>query len=120
MQDLLFNLDSLTEFETNKPFILNEKPSRPSNIDLNMISQIDIEMDLDLIEISRTNFTFFDALSDIGGIQSVLSSLFSILLVVLNYEHLENYMASRLYKLKKVDGHDRAKYKRHFDRSDFF
>ena len=77
-------------------------------------------MELDAILISRVNFTFFDALSDIGGIQSVLGSFFSILLVALNHEHLENYMASRLYKLKKVDGHDRTKYKRHFDRSDFF
>ena len=120
MQDLLINLDGLTEFSTIKPFILNEKPNRPDNRDKYMVSQIVIEMDLDAILISRVNFTFLDALSDIGGIQSLLSSFFSILLMALNYEHLESYMASRLYKLKKVDGHDRTKYKRHFDRSDFF
>ena len=44
---------------------------------------------------------------------------FSSLLAFMNYKNLDNYMSSRLFKIKKTDA-DSVKYERYFDRSFFF
>ena len=62
--------------------------------------EISIEMNLDQKTIARTGYTILDVLSDVGGIQSILISGFGILIGVWNYSNFENYLASRLYKIK--------------------
>ena len=64
---------------------------------------ISIEMNLDINEIKRQNYTAMDYLSDIGGIQSFLLNLFGYILALLQYQHLETYIASKLFKIKKLD-----------------
>ena len=61
---------------------------------------ITIEMDLDLKVISRSGYTILDLISDIGGIQGVLFSSFAILVGIWNHNMIENYLVSKLYKLK--------------------
>ena len=58
-----------------------------------------------------------DLLSDIGGLQGILTAIAISLLSVFNYNHFENYLVSRLYKLAKSDSHDWIKYRRHSDRA---
>ena len=57
-------------------------------------------MDLDLLYEERNNYTVFDMLSDIGGINSIMFSVTFFLLQVINYNHLESYMAAQLFKLQ--------------------
>ena len=60
-----------------------------------------ITLNPDLTVIERTGYTITDLLSDIGGLQGILLSAIAIVLGILNSNHLENYLASKLYK---VDG----------------
>ena len=57
-------------------------------------------MNFDLTVVSRNTYNIFDLLSDIGGIQSILVTFFNLLLRVWNYNHLSNYLVSKLYKYK--------------------
>ena len=55
-------------------------------------------MSADLTLIQRNGYTFLDILSDVGGLQGILISAFSILLLAFNYKQLDSYMATKLYK----------------------
>ena len=58
-------------------------------------------MDLSMREYERKHYTFFDYLSDIGGLTGMLIPVFSIILKIWNYNSFDNYVASRLFKIKK-------------------
>ena len=62
--------------------------------------ELTMEMNLDLAKVSRSGYTFIDVLSDIGGIQGLLISVIVILISILNYNHFDDYMATRLFKAK--------------------
>ena len=55
-------------------------------------------MNLDLKVIQRTGYTVLDILSDVGGIQSILFSGMSLLLSIWNYNYLDSYLISQLFK----------------------
>ena len=74
---------------------------------------------MDRIEIERTAYTILDVLSDCGGILAILISIFQGFIYVINYNHFDTFMASRLFKLKKEDD-NQVDYKSYFDRSNFF
>ena len=63
-----------------------------------------IEMDRDLIGISRSGYTFLDVLSDVGGLQGILLSFCFMLIMIWNHNNFDNYLASRLFKLKVNSG----------------
>ena len=54
----------------------------------------------------RNSYTVLDVLSDTGGMQSIIGSAISIWIGIWNYNHFENFMASKLYKIghKKKPG----------------
>ena len=52
---------------------------------------------MDLTVIERSGYTLIDLLSDVGGIQGLLLTIFGTLLNVWNYKFLENYIASQLF-----------------------
>ena len=56
-------------------------------------------MNLDLRVIQRTSYTLFDILSDVGGIQGILISGISVLLNIWNYNYLDSYLVSQLFKI---------------------
>lgn len=76
-----------------------------------------IEMNPDQFVIMRNSYTVFDFLSDIGGIYSIFVAIFGSLLTLFNYNHFDTYMASRLFKIQKVDADSHTRF---FDKSDFF
>ena len=57
-------------------------------------------MNLDLLTIQRTYYSLLDVLADIGGLFSIALETFAIILVILNYQHLENYMSVNLFMLE--------------------
>lgn len=56
---------------------------------------------MDLTEISfREGYTLYDWFSDIGGIQSILISIIAIFVSTWNYRYMDNFLVSKLFKLK--------------------
>ena len=69
----------------------------------------------------RESYTFLDLLSDVGGIQGILISTFNMMLTLLNYKYFDQFMASKLYKIKREDAHELRQQKLdYFQQSDFF
>ena len=62
---------------------------------------ITFERNMDLIVISRDGYSLLDWISDIGGIQGILISTVAILLGFWNYNYLDNFIVSKLYRLEK-------------------
>ena len=62
-------------------------------------------MNLDLTVIQREGYTLLDLLSDVGGLQGILISAFSLLLGCWNHNYMESYIASKVYKVVS-DGDD--------------
>ena len=58
-----------------------------------------IEMNMNLKMVARDGYTILDFLSDIGGILGLLVSGITYILVLWNYNHFENFMVTRLFKL---------------------
>ena len=82
-------------------------PMRPYEEKDNNIMDIDIQMNPDLTIIERKGYQISDFLSDLGGMEAFLYSIFSVVLSFLNYDHFNRHMASRLYKLKSdINVHD--------------
>ena len=50
--------------------------------------------------IARYGYTILDYFSDIGGMKEFLISGFMLLIMISNFENLDTYMVTRLYKLK--------------------
>ena len=77
-----------------------------------------IEMNLDLLKYERRVSTLSDLMSDVGGFFGLLIMFGSVFSKLWNFNSFENYLVSRLYKIKKpseklTDG------TAYFDKSDF-
>ena len=58
-------------------------------------------MDLSKLVYQRTVYTGFDLLSDIGGLGGMLMLIFAILVGIWQFQSFDNYMVSRLFKIRK-------------------
>ncbi len=58
---------------------------------------LSIEMSQNLTRVERSGYTFLDWLADIGGMQGILITFFSIFVNFFNGNLLDNYLVSRLY-----------------------
>ena len=75
-------------------------------------------MDLDVMHYERHVYTIFDMLSDLGGLIGILTSVFAVFNAWWNYQAFENFMASRLFKVRKPAEDIRADMD-YFDKSDY-
>ena len=64
---------------------------------------ITVELNLDRKFIIRKSYSFLDLLSEVGGIIGILMVFFSPVVSCFNYNNFDNYMVSRLFKVKKID-----------------
>ena len=64
-----------------------------------VVTDVTIEMNMNLKMVARDGYTILDFLSDIGGILGLLVSGITYILVLWNYNHFENFMVTRLFKL---------------------
>ena len=71
----------------------------PDNIHLS----VTLEMNLNRMEYSRSRYTAFDLLSDVGGLKGMFAELFVLFLAAWNFNAVDNYMVSRLFKMKAKD-----------------
>ena len=64
---------------------------------------ITFELDLDRKFIMRKCYSILDLLSEVGGMLGILMVFLSSVVSCFNFNNFDNYMVSRLFKIKKVD-----------------
>ena len=64
---------------------------------------ITFELDLNRKFIMRKCYSSLELLSDLGGIIGFLMLVFSSVVICFNYNNFDNYMVSRLFKVKKLE-----------------
>ena len=93
MQDKHIDLDEVTLLRDSTIFSLSLLPARSYEHDLDVQMSISIEMNRDLMTLSRTGYTPLDVLSDIGGMQSMIMSMMALFVGIWNHSHFDNFMA---------------------------
>ena len=96
-----FNFDALTKLNFKTLFRMDQNYIMPYERDAEVQTDVTFERNMDLTVISRDGYTVLDYISDIGGIQGILISFIAIILSLWNYNYLDNYMVSMLYKIDK-------------------
>ena len=94
-------LDDLTLLPFEDLFTLNKHNLLPYEKPDNVWISVTIEMDLSLIHYERTLYTFFELLSDVGGLSGILVTIFTVVVSIWNFNSFENLMVSNLFKIKK-------------------
>lgn len=100
LQDKMINLDDLTELADSRIFKLDQLPTKSYEKDFDTQMDITIEMNRNQLVIARDGYTVLDYFSDIGGMQSMMINGCSIILVMWNYNHLDNFLVTKLYRKK--------------------
>ena len=118
LQDGEINLDDFTEMEDETIFKLEQQPVKPYEKDYDVQVDFTVEMNLDQVVIARTRYTWLDWMADIGGMQGLLMSGIAYLLTIWNFNHFDNYMVTRLYKMEKADA-DKQAFESFWSRSRF-
>ena len=62
---------------------------------------ISFEQDLNLNVIERVNYSFLDFLSDVGGLNAVITTVSMVFLSMLNYNKLNVHVVQQLYKFNQ-------------------
>ena len=92
-------MDEWTKLERQDLFKPIEQTVRPYEESDNTWFCITFEMDLSRTEFDRSRYTFFDLLSDVGGLSGMLASIFAIMMSIWNRNALDNYLVTRLFKI---------------------
>ena len=79
---------------------MDSLPRRSYEDDYEVQMAITIEMNLNKKTLIRSSYYVIDVLSDIGGISGIMMSFFAIILSIWNYNHFDNYMVSKLFKMR--------------------
>ena len=94
-------------------FSLVEQKVLPYEQPDNTWLSITIEMDLARVEYSRFRYTFLDLLANFGGFIGIWGKLFAFFMGAWNYNALDNYMVSRLYRMRTKEESERIIAKKH-------
>lgn len=92
-------LGPVTMIDLQDLFRLEQKEKMPYEHSDNVWVSVTIEMSLHVLNYDRYVYTLFDMLSDIGGLSGILFSSVFVLMKLWNYNNLENYLISRLFRI---------------------
>ena len=92
LQDEYLDLDEITRLEDASIFSLKALPARPYNFDDDISQNISIEMNLDLIRISRSVYSGLDLLAEIGGFQAAVGTIITAFLALLPGQSIDDYL----------------------------
>ena len=91
-------------------FQLEKMPALPYEKDDNVQISVTIQRNLDKKQLYRFSYTFFDFLSDIGGLINILLIAISSFVFAFNTHRFDNIMVGKLFKEKdEGDGRDGEK-----------
>ena len=96
-------LDEITKIGIDNLFRMNGLSAMPYEKPDNTWVFVSIEMDLNVMQYERNVYTVFDLLSDWGGLNGIIITVFSVISATWNYLSFDNFMVSRLFKIKKPD-----------------
>lgn len=94
MQDLVFNFEDITLLEDDRLFRIEKGKSRPIETEERTVMKMTFEQNFDRNVVERDNYTFLDVLSDVGGLSSIVCSVFASLLAIVNYNNLNAHIVT--------------------------
>ena len=98
LQDSLeIELGDVTLYQEKGLFMLDSKSLYPYEKKDSVWVSVTLERNLDLMELQRNTYTFFDFVSDLGGLYGFLFPFFAIVVNLWNYGAFDNMMASKLF-----------------------
>ena len=103
LQDEFVNMDQLTMVEDASVFRLELMPFTSYEKDYDVQVDVTVERNLSLQIIQREGYNAFDLLSDIGGLQQIIFSIITIFIAFWNFNNFDDYMVTRLFKLKYAE-----------------
>ena len=112
------NLGDLTLFKSQNLFTLERNMPISHEYRDSVWVNVWIEMDLNLLKYERRVTTFADLMSDVGGFFGLLIMFGRISAKLWNFNSFDNFLVSRLYKIKKPPDKLREGVS-YFERSDF-
>ena len=95
------NLNEVTELADTSVFRFDSMPMRSYERDLDTQTEIRLEMNFDILEISRDSYKVVDFLSDIGGMQGMLMGGALLFLGFWNFNNFDNILVQKLFIVKK-------------------
>ena len=95
----MIELDTWTLSERPELFKLIENRVLPYEEPDKTWVAVTIECDLNRLDLSRSRYTLFDLLADVGGLQGMFASIFAVMVTIWNYNALDNYMVTKLFKM---------------------
>jgi len=84
----------VTEEEDETVFTISGLPFQSYEKDKRTQMDITFERDLNLRRVQREGYTVLDWISDIGGVQGILTSAVAIFLSYWNFNLIENHMVA--------------------------
>ena len=96
-------LNDLTRMDVEGLFSMNRRDSFTYEEGDDTWIMVTVEMDPNLMMYERSVYTFFDLLSDLGGLNGILMTFAGIFIAELNYNKFENKMVKRLFRIKKPE-----------------
>ena len=82
LQDMVVNLDDLTKIKNDGIFQIEKVQTRTYEKNYDVQMDITVEMNLSVKNVERAGYSFFDLLSDVGGMQGLLISCCGIILTI--------------------------------------
>ena len=62
---------------------------------------VQIELDLNLKRFERTYYNMIDLLGDIGGVESILVTFASIVIMIFKHDSVANFIAAQLFRVSQ-------------------
>ena len=98
LQDVLhMQLGPLTEIE-GTIFGIRANTRRPYEFLDDVHTVVSYEFDLNMYRIDREAYNTLDWLGDLGGLKEALTIVLGAVIAIFNYNTLENYIVSELYR----------------------
>ena len=88
----------MTLFQDNRLFKVLDQGKITDELNVNLVYGISFDVSRDLEVIKRNSYTVLDLLSDVGGIMGALMGIFDILVGLMKYNYLEDFLVAKLYK----------------------
>ena len=92
-------LNDVTKMDVGGLFSMNRRGSLPYEENDATWIMITVEMDPNLMMYERSVYTFFDLLSDIGGLNGILMTIAGIICATWNFNKFDNNMVERLFRI---------------------
>lgn len=96
-------LGDITRGVRDDLFRINSLTKMPYEFTDNVWVSVTFEMSFDVIAFEREVYTSLAFLSDVGGLSGMLMTICHFFMVLWNYQSFDNYMVSRLFRVKKPD-----------------